>query len=124
MRPNFILLTAFYCWAIFASSSNSGPPKVDLAYADKIVHFILFGGLAATASIGLRHADRLPGVKAQFWLPLLFAVCYGFSDEFHQIFVPNRTFSLVDIAADAAGAFAAQAFLCFYLWRFRWNLSE
>jgi VanZ family protein len=124
MRPSFIMLTAFYCWAIFASSSNSEPPKVDLANVDKIVHFILFGGLAATVSIGLRHADRLPGAKTQFWLPILFTVCYAISDEAHQIFVPNRSFSLADIAADATGALAAQAFLCFYIWRFRWNLSD
>ncbi|MCK4777266.1 MAG: VanZ family protein [Actinomycetia bacterium] len=32
---------------------------------------------------------------------------YGISDEIHQVFIPTRTFSIIDIAADAAGVIIA-----------------
>lgn len=125
MRLPYIFLTALYCWVIFVSSSNTDPPELPMIpQADKLAHLVLFGGLAALVSIGLRHGNRLPSARVQFWLPVAFAVFYGFKDEFHQFFVPNRSPSLADIAADTCGALLAQAFLCFYLWRMRWNLAE
>ena len=44
------------------------------------------------------------GVAAGVWL---FALLYGMTDEFHQQFVPGRFSSLMDIAADVAGAVIA-----------------
>jgi len=31
---------------------------------------------------------------------------YGVTDEYHQVFVPGRTFDVLDMAADAFGAAA------------------
>ena len=38
-----------------------------------------------------------------------FTILYGFSDEFHQYFVPGRFADPADFAADAAGALLATA---------------
>jgi VanZ family protein len=35
---------------------------------------------------------------------LLLCLLYGMSDEFHQSFVPDRTPSVLDVAADTIGA--------------------
>lgn len=35
---------------------------------------------------------------------LLLCLLYGMSDEFHQSFVPDRTPSVLDVAADTVGA--------------------
>ncbi|NLM23759.1 MAG: VanZ family protein [Firmicutes bacterium] len=42
---------------------------------------------------------------------LLISLLYAFSDEFHQLFVPGRDASFLDILLDGAGA---AAFLLFY----------
>jgi VanZ family protein len=34
----------------------------------------------------------------------MFATIYGITDEYHQIFVPNRIFSFTDIIADFTGS--------------------
>ena len=56
----------------------------------------------------------LPCVRGRNPLLLAVAACalWGFSDEFHQLFVPGRTCSvrdaIVDVAGSAAGAAAAK----------------
>jgi len=45
---------------------------------------------------------RKPG---GYWLPILIAVLYGVSDEFHQSFVPARDASVMDLVSDTVGAF-------------------
>ena len=37
-------------------------------------------------------------------LSILIAICYGATDEAHQLFVPQRTAELADVAADSLGA--------------------
>jgi VanZ family protein len=37
------------------------------------------------------------------WVSFLAGNLYGLSDEFHQVFIPGRTFQLLDLAADAFG---------------------
>jgi VanZ family protein len=125
MRFPYLVLSALYCWMIFIASSDSDPPKLmfGVPHLDKVVHFIFFGGLAAIVSLGLRYADRIPQHRTQFFAPVAFAMFYGISDEIHQLFVPLRTFSVADIAADTCGALAIQLFLCFYLWRIPRNLA-
>lgn len=116
MRLHYYLLTAAYCAAIFWISGQSEPlgPDYRLGARDKPAHAVLFGGLAAVVSVGMRRSPRGHGVRAQFFVPILFATGYGFLDEFHQYFVPQRAFDPFDIVADAAGAILAQALL------FRW----
>lgn len=100
---------------------SSGPaPDIerwDFPLKDKLAHMVLFGGLAAVVSIGLRHNEPPPRLGRQFWVPLLFATLYGVSDEVHQYFVPSRTFAVSDMVANALGALLVQWGLCSGLWR-------
>ena len=119
MSAPYWLATGLYCAGLFWLSSDSTPiiPMALFPYQDKVAHAVLYAGLAAVVSIGMRRSRQPKAPTAQFWTPLLCACVYGVSDEIHQIFVPNRVFDLWDIAADALGAAAVQALLCRYVWR-------
>lgn len=118
MKLRYILLTAAYCGAIFWLSSGPIPIEVDMpiASSDKLAHFVVYGGLAAIVSVGLRRSNERVSTRVQFLMPLVFASLYGVSDEIHQAFVPSREFDLFDMIADALGAAAMQVFLCKYWW--------
>lgn len=92
-----VLLLGWF-FSIFVLSSVPGDryPKVDFPLADKCMHVQLYfwGGLLAAAYYK----------KSNFWIPLGLIVFYGMTDEVHQLFVPNRTFSLEDWLADIVGA--------------------
>lgn len=42
-------------------------------------------------------------LKKKFIVVLIIGMLYGISDEIHQLFVPFREFSVLDMIADAAG---------------------
>ena len=119
MSAPYWLATALYCAGLFWLSADSTPivPAAVFPGQDKAAHAVLYAGLAAVVSVGVRRSRQPKPPAAQFWIPLLFACFYGMTDEIHQIFVPNRVFDPWDIAADALGAAAVQAVLCGYLWR-------
>jgi hypothetical protein len=62
----------------------------------------------------VRAPERMNGAPGIFSLDLsiyilvmIFGIAYGISDEIHQTFVPDRTASIADVLADAAGLFLA-----------------
>jgi len=71
--------------------------------SDKLIHMGEFGLLgilmcrALTAQLPTWPRSRIA------LLSLLAAICYGASDEFHQLFVPARSAELTDVAADSVG---------------------
>ncbi len=97
------LITIAYAGFIFFLSSRtwSGLPAVP--YGDKALHWILYFGLGGLLVWALR-ATALKGRPVLFRVAFLAALLYAASDEFHQLFVPGREFSLLDLLADAAGA--------------------
>ena len=118
MKLRYTIATFLYCAGIFWMSSRARPINIDLPTfegLDKIVHFVLYAGLCALVSIGLRRSEtKLTGLPL-FWIPIAFAALYGLTDEIHQLFVPQRSFELLDLIADFAGAVSAQALL-HYAW--------
>ena len=48
--------------------------------------------------------------KRLFWLPFLMAVLYAATDELHQILVPGRHPSPIDVGIDAIGSSVAIGF--------------
>ena len=120
MKKRYIVATALYCAGIFWISSQPRPLGVELPGGfgiDKLAHFGVYAGLAGLVAVGLKRSESRLSPRWQFWIPFLFAAGYGLSDEFHQLFVPRRTFSLGDLAANSLGALAAQCFLWYVWWR-------
>ena len=120
MKLRYYLLTAVYCAGLFCLSAQSFPPAERALFpgADKLAHAVLYAGLAAVVAVGMwRAPNRSPRRTSLLCVPFLFAAAYGLFEEVHQYFVPSRTFDWADVAANAAGALAAQA--VFAIWQMR-----
>ncbi|HNR31761.1 MAG TPA: VanZ family protein [Candidatus Hydrogenedentes bacterium] len=118
MKARYYVFTALYCAAIFWVSSQSEPVPTDYRFEglDKLAHVVVYAGLAALVSSGIRRSGRPTRPAVQALVPLAFAVLYGISDEIHQYFIPERSFDPLDIVANTVGALAAQVALCRW-WR-------
>ena len=104
LKKRYICATVLYCGLIFLLSSQSDPRAADWGFlafpgADKLVHGLLYAGLAAVVSVGVWRSNETIRASLHFWIPITFAVIYGFSDEVHQIYVPERTFDWMDLLA-------------------------
>lgn len=91
------ILWAAVLFYLSSMTFDDGPPLVNIN--DKVAHGILFGILGATLGWA-REYGRMAWPHLLF---LLLGFLYALSDEFHQRFVPGRTPSLADAAADLAG---------------------
>jgi len=93
-------------WLTGMAAATSIPgdliPTLPVPGLDKVLHALLYGGLAFLLQRWLRGGLRRPPAR-----PLLLAgiVCgiYAVLDELHQLAIPKRTFSFGDLAADAVG---------------------
>ncbi len=84
----------------------------------KLAHLTEYAVFAQLLYVSLLGTDDLEWRPRAAWWSLLIAAAYSLSDELHQLFVPNRTASLVDCVIDTTGA--ALGLLAVYLvarWR-------
>lgn len=96
------LAPATWATVIFILSSlpANAYPTVAIPFADKIVHLFLYGPLGFwLARAFARPAFPCINARGEGYAFILGAL-YGLTDEFHQIFVPQRTFSLADWTID------------------------
>ncbi len=103
------------CAVIFAFSSMQNPPIpafMRFEDGDKVLHFIAFMGLGGSGALATSVSRQGIGWAAflQAWL---LCALYGFLDELHQSFVPERVPSYTDWLADIFGA--AVGISCFFL---------
>lgn len=99
-----------YCAIIFIASSIPARdmPAGRFWQLDKLVHAVVYGGLALLLYRGFashlaRRRARRPRLLAG-GLAVATSVAYGISDEWHQSFVPGRTATVGDVLADGLGA--------------------
>lgn len=79
-------------------------------------HFVFYGGLALALLWALHR--EWPRLEHALWWAWALTVLYGFSDEWHQSFIPGRKADWRDIVTDAAGAAVALGlFYILRLWR-------
>lgn len=91
-------------WAggILVATSIPGsalPPISPFAGADKVVHFAMYGVLAALVG----RAVAIDGGR-NLWFPLALIALMAAGDEWHQQWVPGRSADVHDWMADMAGA--------------------
>ncbi len=69
---------------------------------DKLLHVIEYGILGFLTYNAFK-TNKILNEKI-FFYTIMFATIYGITDEYHQMFVPNRIFSITDIIADFFGS--------------------
>lgn len=107
MKKNF---TTFLKWlpallifmiSFYLSSQPIIQKMPSFPFADKIVHFICFGGLAFWVAFGC----NISGFRLkEIILPSFIVSFYGIIDEIHQSFTPGRSSTVSDWIADTIGA--------------------
>lgn len=116
-EKKFMMWLAVFLYALVIFLFSSLPPKfVPQLFigSDKVFHFVEylpFGFLVSRAS----SKSLAFSLFNTFIFPVILVALYAFSDEIHQLFVPGRDFSFVDISFDVIGAGAGN-----YLF-FRWQ---
>jgi VanZ family protein len=95
---------------IFWLSSIPGEdlPLPDFPLSDKLAHFVTYGVLGALIAFRSGLTQLLRGRHVTSWtkggwIAPAVGMLYGLLDEIHQLFTPNRTFDLKDLAVDMAG---------------------
>jgi len=96
-----------YLGLIFLLSSQAGQPRVTYLVSDKLLHFVAYAGMAVLVVWALMRGAWRRTTGRAVLLTVFICTAYGLTDEVHQLFVPERYFDLMDIAADAAGAITA-----------------
>ncbi len=99
-----------YMGLIFWSSSRDRPEVLSSA-PDYLLHGAAYAGLAVLSVRAL--AKRLfSGLRSRHLAGgIAIAALFGVSDEWHQLYVPGRDGSLLDVLADTVGAGLGAAFL-------------
>ncbi|MCV6637545.1 VanZ family protein [Candidatus Albibeggiatoa sp. nov. NOAA] len=100
-----LLILTIIMLANFGMLSPISSQLHKIPYSDKIIHFLLIGGLAFMVNYSLKcSAWQLGG-----W-PILkgsvFVAIFITLEEFSQYFQVNRSFDLIDLAANYAGILA------------------
>jgi VanZ family protein len=76
----------------------------DLPQFDKFLHAVAYGVLAATVLFAVPVRVKTKSLLITAIVAVLVCFFYGISDEFHQSFIPGRSVSGGDVAADVCGA--------------------
>lgn len=108
------ILPVFWAIMIFSLSSIPGT-KLPLYFFpgfDKVVHIIEYAILAFLWCRVFRN---------NIFLTVILCVFFGLIDEIHQLYVPMREFSLLDLSADMLGCILGA--LCLLLLR-KWKLAH
>ena len=106
-------------WVLFAGFAlfllqviriaNAGEGKrywsflTELPYGDKLGHFLLMGTLCLllNVALGCRRVKLFAGWRVLLGTVIVVILVTG--EEFSQIFLPNRSFDLIDLLADMLG---------------------
>jgi VanZ family protein len=93
--------------AIFYAQSWPAAPPPPGPLTDKHEHFFFYGVLGALALRALSKAQWRRVGPATALAAVVFASLYGVVNEFHQRFVPGRSYEVGDMIANAIGASVA-----------------
>ena len=101
---NYWLPPFAYAALIFYLSSLPGTTYFPQFFsADKLLHLGEYGilGYLLARALGCCHLRK----KILFITAFSGCLVYGISDELHQLFVPHRCTSIMDVIADGVGSF-------------------
>ena len=86
---------------VLSSLSTLPSPPGDLSFYH--VHIAAYAGLGALTTRAAAKGLHRVTITAAL-IAIAISSLYGVTDEYHQVFVPGRTFDVLDMAADAFGS--------------------
>jgi VanZ family protein len=98
----FFVPAILYYALIFILSSLRVKGQVSLPFLDKGLHLVEFALLGFLLSFGFFLSFR-SSVRVKSAFTLVIGILLGCLDEFHQYFVPERSFEVLDMVADSIG---------------------
>jgi hypothetical protein len=96
--PALLLMGLIFVFSSIPSNEMPNFGSADLTIK-KLGHMAGYALLANAFLFGL-GTDK----PYSIWVALVLTVLYAFSDELHQLYVPGRNASLIDVGIDALGA--------------------
>lgn len=96
-----------YMGVLFGLSSLSEVPSLPGDTDNHLVHFMAYAGLGIVTLRAVAGGEWKGVTAAAVAGAVLISSLYGVSDEYHQRFVPGRSFDVFDMLADALGSLAA-----------------
>lgn len=112
IRPAAVYMLAAWVVAIIILSSTPGIPALRLhtkgsdIRLDYLIHFVEYGILAFLTLLSSEKKDFRFNYKKYLIVISALAV-FAFADEFHQKFIPGRTFNPRDLLSNLSGIIAA-----------------
>jgi VanZ family protein len=114
LRPFAKYLLIIWALAILIVSSTPDIPTLKIHTAksefrlDYLIHTIEYGVLTFLTFLTFAGGDFLKGIKRKQLITVCLIV-FAFADEFHQKFVPGRTYNLIDFLSNVIGIALAVA---------------
>lgn len=103
------LFVLFIVFIIYRANTAALPFFLNLVYVipfgDKVGHFVLMGILSFLVNLTLQGA-RLSLFSREVLLGSLIVTIFVVLEELTQIFIPSRTFSLIDLLFDFLGIYS------------------
>lgn len=95
----------FFSVGIFMFSHMPRPPMPNsgFEFEDKVLHCVAYFGYGMTVLLALMVNFPKISFSKLALLTLLLGGLFGFSDEYHQSFIPNRDSGIEDWYADITG---------------------
>jgi VanZ family protein len=86
-----------------SNQPNITLPDLKFEFLDKLLHFLAYFGYGISLQFAFKANFRqINGWKAIFIL-IMFGAFFGFTDEWHQSFIPGRYADFYDWLADTLG---------------------
>ncbi len=114
---SFKSIALAYAALIFVISSfpKFTPPPLGFRFEDKVYHFVEYSVFSFLLFLAFFKAKTNFFRRNVFLLSSLIGITFAYSDEFHQRFVPGRSYDLFDFLADCLGVVLIQTVLWIYL---------
>ena len=87
------------------------PFEIFYQYPDKAAHMIQYALFGFLLHLTMKKSPYPSFRDHAMLFTIAIGILYGMSDELHQSFVPGRTASILDLAADGMGVILAQTFI-------------
>jgi VanZ family protein len=110
----WIITIAYALGILYVSTRQLSGPQL-FPHVDKVIHFVMYGGLAFLCAGALFHTVSI-GWRAITIISVSIATVYGIFNEILQMYVPTRSTDIIDALANCAGAVVG-AYLAKYVQR-------